>query len=229
MPVGRREGVFSGVCQYKDCMRVVPEVRLICPAGRPDAVGCYCPNHGGQERARAEAEQDWNWLAPPSVGGERAVKYAGNLCLHTTQAYVVLRELPEAQGGVWLAFLGLGGSSVALANPDAKSSRRGGRRANNRSRKSGGVFSFPDKRSAEVVAHDTWHRVTSTRVEAITRARGGTLDWGTPVKPLQGPIVITVVASDPRNPWEVAEALPRLTPSHVNARKNGLRASGEIE
>lgn len=219
--------MFSGVCQYRDCMRVVPEVRLVCPAGRPDAVGCYCPNHGGEERARAEAEQDWNWLAPPEVGGERAVKYAGNLCLHTTDAYVVLRELPEAQGGVWLAFLGLGAASVALGNPSAKSSRRGGRRANNR--KGAGGLSFPDKRSAELAAHDVWHRATSTRVAAITQARGGTLDWGTPVKPLLGPIVITVVAGDPRNPWEVAEALPRLTPSSVTARKNGLRASGEIE
>lgn len=226
MTTGRREGVFSGVCQYKDCLRIVPEVRLICPAGRPDAVGCYCPNHGGLERARAEAEQDWNWLAPPEVGPARMVKYAGNLCLHTTEAYVMLRQLPEAQGGVWLAFLGLGVTAAPVSNPQGKASRRGGRRANNRK---GGGLSFPDKRSAEVAAHDAWHANVNARVREIERLRGGTLDWGTPVKPLLGPIVITVVAGDPRNPWEVAEALPRLTPSSVNARKNGLRASGEIE
>ena len=77
-------------------------VRLQCPSGRPDAVACYCSEHGGIPRADAEARRDWNFLAPASVGDADQVLTAGCMALNSEHSVVVIRrEAPHRQPASW--------------------------------------------------------------------------------------------------------------------------------
>lgn len=219
-------------CQHVDishldfkCPNPGHEVRLKCPAGRPDAVGCYCDEHGGAERARQLASQEWNYLAPECVGDEHAVEDAGCQCLGTPEAYVVIRQTPAAQGGTWLAWLGLGSRLKAVpseAGPrldvDGKPRLRRG--------KPFGAMAFSSRNAAVERALSVWRKDLARRVAEIRRARGGTLSWGTPIEPLANPIVILLEQGDSRSAWDVAVRLPRKSPEGV-ASLTGLRPSGE--
>jgi hypothetical protein len=87
-----RIAVETGLPVY--CLAPAVDVRLSCPAGRPDAHACYCDAHGGEIRAQAEAGRDWNYLAPESVGDEGAVQKTGCESLCSEHVYLVLRERP---------------------------------------------------------------------------------------------------------------------------------------
>lgn len=207
------------------------EVRLQCPAGRPDATAAYCDEHGGEARARAEAERDWNYAAPESVGDAESVQDAGCHCLGTPEAYVVVRQTPENQGGVWLAWLGLGSRLTPVANPepivrlrpDGKPRMRGGNRPQ---RPGNGTRSFPSREAALSQARVAWGQGIERRVAEIREARGGTLGWGTPVAPLSEPIEIVLEQGDSRSAWDVAVALPRRAGEGVGFLL-GIRPSGE--
>jgi len=212
------------------CRRPGQVVRLPCPAGRPDAVAAYCAEHGGEERARAEAERDWMRVAPASVGGPEEVEHAGTDCLRTPEAYVVLRRMPPAQGGVWLAWLGLGSALTPVENPHPRVRLRADGKVRTRSHgrtKSNGRKAFAARELALAAATAAWAERVRERVEEIRRARGGTLDWGTPVEPLAEPIVIDLEpGSDEAGAWEAAKALPRRSAAGA-AEITGLRPSGE--
>lgn len=221
----------------RPCGAPAVEVRLRCPAGRPDAVAAYCDEHGGEERARAEARRDWMYAAPESVGGRADVEDAGCLQLQTIHAYVVVRQVPADQGGKWLAWLGLGGALTPVANPapevrvrpdGTRRGKRGGKRvgASDGRLRATGTNSFPSRESALEVATAKWRRGVEEHVEAIRRARGGTLAWGTPVEPLDSPIVILIEQGDSRSAWDVAVTLQPRSRAGVSAI-TGLRPSGE--
>src|SRR5690606_1305472 len=188
---------------------------------RPDAVAAFCDEHGGEARARALAERDWNYVAPESVDD---VEDAGCMGLQTPHAYVVVRQVPPAQGGVWLAWLGLGSFRTSVAHPGGERRPRGGRRQGKCQDRP--PTSFPTRNEALEAARAQWQRGLTARVEEIRRARGGTLAWGTPVEPLEEPIVILLEQGDSRSAWEVATALPRRTRLGI-AAVSGLRPSGE--
>ena len=228
-------------CQHYDGAAQCPlegvQIRLRCPAGRPDAVAAYCAEHGGEARARAVARADWNYLAPESVGGARAVEDAGCQQLQTPEAYVVLRQTPESQGGTWLAWLGLGSLLTPVANPEpqvrlranGQPRVRGGRRhrsGRDGHSRSSGASSFPSRELALTAAEAAWSQRLAARVAEIRAARGGTLDWGTPVEPLEAPVVILLEQGDSRSAWDVAITLPRRSPAGASAI-TGLRPSGE--
>jgi hypothetical protein len=205
------------------CPHVGFEVRLRCPAERPDAVACYCDEHGGETRARAVAERDWMYVAPASVGGPAEVEEAGTDSLRSTEAYVVVRQTLPATGGKWLAWLGIGSHMVSIPNPHAVPSRRGGR---GRSSGSNGTKAFPTRSAALEEAKKVWSSRVEQRVREITEGRGGTLSWGTPVEPLSDPVVILLEQGDPRTAWDVAETLPRRARAGLHMI-SGLRPSGE--
>lgn len=204
------------------CPKRGVEVRLSCPAGRPDAVAAYCKEHGGEARAREEAERSWDSAAPASVGDADKVLDAGCLGLQTPDAYVVVRQTTPGEGGVWLAWLGLGAMLQQVTNPGAVPRQRGGRGR----RPSDGTKSFPSRELALSVAVDAWRKRVVARVAEIRAARGGTLDWGVEVEPLDEPIVIVLEQGDTRTAWEVAVTLPRRTPAGASFI-HGLRPSGE--
>lgn len=199
-------------------------VRLPCPLGRPDAVAGYCDAHGGVTRARAEAERDWMYAAPASVGGPREVEDAGTDSLRSTEAYIVVRHTIPETGGRWLAWLGLGSHMTVVPNPNAVPSRRGGRRK--RSPGSNGTRAFTTAEDALAEAKKAWHERVEQRVREITAARGGTLDWGTPVAPLKEPIVIRLEQGDTRSAWDLAVELERHGAPGIGWI-TGLRPSGE--
>lgn len=211
------------------CPREGIQVRLRCPAGRPDAVSAYCAEHGGEARARAEAERDWMHAAPESVGGPAQVEDAGCQQLQTPDAYVVVRQTPAAQGGRWLAWLGLGSMMIPIENPAPVVKLKNGRphvRAGRSYSGRNGALAFPSREAALAQALLRWRAGVETRVEAIRRLRGGTLAWGTPVEPLDEPIVIVLEQGDSRSAWDMAVTLPRR--SRVGAAElSGLRPSGE--
>lgn len=196
-------------------------VRLRCPRGRPDAVAAYCLEHGGEERARALAERDWNYVAPESVDD---VEDAGCMGLQSTHAYVVVRQVPPAQGGVWLAWLGLGSLLTPVVNPKGERRPRGGRRQGKYQDRP--LTSFPARNEALEAARAQWRRELTARVEEIRRARGGTLGWGTPVEPLDEPIIILLEQGDSRSAWNIAKTLPRRSREGFGVL-SGLRPSGE--
>jgi len=213
-----------GLMQHQQCAREGVQVRLRCPAGRPDAVSAYCDEHGGEERARRAASRDWNYLAPESVGGAAAVENAGCMQLQTVHAYVVLRQVPQQQGGKWLAWRGLGSMLTPVVNPQGQRRSRGGKAK--AKQKDAPVTSFPTREAALELAILESRRATTARVEEIRRARGGTLEWGTPVEPLDEPVVIVLEQGDSRSAWDIAVTLTRRSRSGV-AGITGLRPSGE--
>jgi hypothetical protein len=202
------------------CERTGVEVRLTCPAGRPDATACYCDEHGGLARAEREARADWNYAAPESVGDAGAVLDAGCDCLRSTEAYVVLRQTTAETGGTWLAWLGLGGHLMQVTNPEP-AMRRGRPRTDGR-----GQYSFSARVYAEQAARDMWTERVARRVAEITAVRGGTLAWGVAVEPLAAPIVILLEQGDTRSAWDIAVTLaPRSRAGQ--SLMSGLRPSGE--
>jgi hypothetical protein len=206
-------------------------VRLQCPAGRPDTVASYCEKHGGKERARQTAERGWNYVAPESVGDAAAVEDAGCTGLQTTEAYVVIRQAREDQGGVWLAWLGLGSMLKPVENPqppvrmqaDGRPRTRGGLR---RRGTGASLCSFPTREAALSTARMLWSKQVQERVQLIRSLRGGTLSWGTPVEPLAEPVVILLEQGDTRSAWDVAERLKARSRAGL-AAISGLRPSGE--
>lgn len=199
-------------------------VRLPCPAGRPDAVGGpYCEDHGGEQRARAEAARDWNYLAPESVGGAETVQRVGCWGLSTPDRYVVLRQTPADQGGRWLAWRGLGSLLTPVQNPQAQPNKRGGRRH----RSGGGTNAFASREDAELEARRVWALELGGHVGRIREARGETLDWGVPVEPAREPILIVLEQGDSRSAWDLAVTLDRQDRTGL-ATFSGLRPSGEV-
>lgn len=164
-------------------------VSLPCPSGRPPAVGGpYCGEHGGRARAQREAESDWNYRAPASVGDEHQVQLAGCASLDSTCVYVVLRE----EHGRWLAWLGLGSHMLPVRSPKARPPRRkrGERKAAYERRSLLGGCAFDSRDLAESEARAAWQQHVELRVASIRQARGGTLDWGVPVVPAAEPKVL---------------------------------------
>lgn len=218
-----------GLMQYAQCPREGIQVRLTCPAGRPDAVSAYCAEHGGEARARAEAERDWMYAAPASVGGPAQVEDAGCQQLQTPDAYVVVRQTPATQAGRWLAWLGLGSAMVPVENPAPIVKLKNGRphvRAGRSYSGRNGALAFPSREAALAQALLRWRAGLDARVDEIREARGGTLAWGSPVEPLDEPIVIVLEQGDSRSAWDVAVTLPRR--GRVgSAVFSGLRPSGE--
>jgi len=204
------------------------EARLPCPAGRPDAVGGpYCEEHGGHARAQEDAEREWNYLAPASVGDAAAVLDAGSMGLRTPEAYIVIRQTPESQGGTWLAWLGLG-SMMRPVPSGAPPNRRGGRahkRAGEKRARTG-TRAFGWRAAAEAAAVVAWRRNVRNTVEVIRDHRGGTLDWGVPVEPLDAPIVIALEGCS-GSAWDIATSMPRRTRPGL-CMLSGLRPSGEV-
>lgn len=211
-----QEVVDTGQCRNEGVV-----VRLRCPRGRPDAVAAFCAAHGGEARARAAAQADWNYVAPESVDD---VEDAGCMGLQTSHAYVVVRQVPPDQGGIWLAWLGLGSLLTPVANPNGERRQRGGRRHGKQLDRP--PTSFPTRNDALEAACAEWRRGVEARVDEIRRARGGTLAWGTPVEPLGEPIIILLEQGDSRSAWDVARALPRRSREGVGWLR-GLRPSGE--
>lgn len=204
------------------CTQRAIEVRLSCPEGRPDAVAAYCQEHGGKERALEEAERNWGYAAPASVGDMDRVLEAGSLGLQTPDAYVVVRQTTVGEGGVWLAWLGLGSMLQQVPNPAAVPRQRGGRGR----RPSDGTKSFPSRETALSTALEAWRDRVTARVAEIREARGGTLEWGLDVEPLDEPVIIVLEQGDERTAWEVASGLSRRTPVGASFIR-GLRSSGE--
>ncbi len=205
-------------------------VSLACPAGRPDATGGpYCPEHGGGVRAEREARADWNFLAPASVGHRGQVLAAGCEGLLTPDRYIVVRQLIEPAGGVWLAWLGLGSAMLEVSNPESAPNRRRGGVRHRRAKDRGlmGTRSFRTREDALRVARDAWARQLAAHVERIRVARGGTLDWGVPVEPAEEPIVIVLEQGEARSAWDLAVVLPRMSRDGLSL-VSGLRPSGEV-
>jgi len=201
------------------------------PSGRRPERRCYCIEHGGPERARRELAREWTVAAPASVGADEHVLAAGCRQLQTSEAYVVLRQLPEAQGGRWLAWLGLGSLLHPVENPaiDPTRNKRGNVRQPRpdgrplRSRP--GLYAFASRDEALVTALARWRaRVAATTAE-ITEARGGTLAWGAEIVPLAEPHVIELHHGE-GTAWDVAAELRRVAPEGMSVF-SGLRASGE--
>lgn len=209
------------------CGRPGHVVRLQCPAGRRPAIGGpYCDEHGGAAKAEEDARSEWNFVAPASVGGEIAVDRAGRRILCSVHAYVVVRQAPDSQGGVWLAFLGLGSFTEPISNPRRRPNNNGGKHRRG-SRCSDGTHSFSTREAAEAQAREAWRERLDHDVSAIRSARGGTLAWGIPVEPASEPIVIVLEQGDSRSGWDVAATLPRRTREGSSAI-SGVRPSGEI-
>lgn len=207
-------------CVYPTCERPGYRVELPTPCGRPPAVGGpYCDEHGGLERANAQAAQDWMLVAPPEVGDGEAVMAAGAAGLDTTHAYVVVR--PEKSS--WVALLGLGSHQIQVHHGRPSARQRGGRRHRRRFGRQGtAAFATREEALAEAVAQ--WKARVSARVEEVRAARGGTLDWGVPVEPLDEPVVVEV--GEGENAWQAAYRLPRRGRPGL-CMLSGLRPSGE--
>ncbi len=116
------------------------------------------------------------------------------LGLQTTEAYVVVRHLPESQGGKWVAFLGLGKAQIPVANPTAEPRRRGGKgmkRSDTR-----GTRSFDTELDATCAAWAEW---MGRALEAIKRRGPG--EAFPPLLPL--PHFIIIEQDDHRSGWDV--------------------------
>lgn len=132
------------------------------PPGRSPESECLCAPHGGDARALELLSRSWPVLAPDVVGDDVAVMDAGAAGLSSLDVYVAVRP----HGARWVAALGIGGHTRQL---------RG---------------SYPTADAAEAVGVAAWRRQVSRDVEEITAARGGTLGWGMPVRPIDNPIVL---------------------------------------
>jgi hypothetical protein len=196
-------------------------VRLPCPAGRPDAVGgAYCDEHGGEARARAEAERDWNYLAPASVGDAASVEAAGSEGLDTTHAYVVVR--PER--GLWLAYLGVGSFQIQVANPRGLTALQRRKQRRGQPIPPGRAYGFAAREEALQTAVEEWRQRLVARVREIRAARGATLAWGVPVEPLPEPVVLEI--GERENAWDAAARARRRGPPGLGPI-SGLRPTGE--
>jgi len=239
----RRGGSTVEVSAPRRCGQPGEGVSLPCPAGRPDAeAGPYCETHGGRERAQREAERDWNYVAPASVGDAEAVQTAGCMCLDTRCAYLVVRhELPggDRRVGTWLTWLGLGsrmqpvpvpGSAREIAvgeqSPADVPHRKHGEsmRAWRRRCATVGRMAFDSREAALAAGIAAWRAHVDTVVAEILAARGGTLDWGVPVEPLTEPIIVE--PGPGQSAWDVAITIPRRGQLGI-ATMSGLRPSGE--
>lgn len=207
-----------------DCPRPGEGVSLTTPAGRPPAVaGPYCLVHGGVQRAREEAERDWNHAAPASVGDAEAVMRAGVMGLRTEHAYVVIRQ----HDGVWLAFTGVGSHLTEVENPNARVQRtRNGRvRLAASKLRPRGACAFSDRTEALDAGVAAWRARVEARVDEIRRARGGTLDWGVPIDPLSTPIVIHAAPGECAS--DIAARAARVGTTGVSVF-SGNRPTGEF-
>jgi hypothetical protein len=153
--------------------------------------------------------------------------------LRTQHAYVVIRQVPEEQGGKWLAWRGLGSHMTPVRRyaygAYAKPNRRGGRKHKRAGQETAatGTLSFPSRAAAEEAAIATWRAMTRGDVERIREARGGLLNWGIPVEMLDAPIVIVLEQGDTRSAWDIAVTLERRTRAGLCVI-SGLRPSGEV-
>lgn len=198
-----------GAARYCGCPGV--GVSLPCPAGRPDADGGpYCEEHGGEGRARREAEADSNFLAPASVGDAMAVLHAGTMMLDSRDAYVMVRE----ERGYWLAFLGVGSFFTGVPNPSTRVTwargehppkgvphrKRGESSEAWRTRcATVGGYRFLTREDAEAEGRRAWRAQVDRHVAEIRASRGGTLAWGVPVEPRSEPIIVDATG---RNSWD---------------------------
>ena len=173
------------IIELSVCGAPAKAVVLPTPAGRSPAVGGpYCAAHGGVERARAEAERDWNYQAPASVGDDEAVLDAGCESLRSPDSVIVVR--PEH--GRWLAWYGIGSMLKQVANPHAVIRTRG-RRGGRGKPRSSGRYAFPSQEAALEIALQVWRKRLDAHVKEICTLRGGTLSWGLPVAPLAKPAI----------------------------------------
>lgn len=58
------------------------------------------------------------------------------------------------------------------------------------------VGNFADEAEAAAAGRAAWAKRVAERVAAIREARGGTLDWGVPVEPRAGPIILKPTAGE---------------------------------
>lgn len=197
-------------------------VTLQCPVGRPAAVGGpFCQAHGGATRAQAEAERDWNWLAPENVGDVVAVQQAGTLSLQSVNAYVVLRT----EQGRWLAWLGLGSMLDQVSRRDyAGCGRKTCRNCGHGKFCGRSRNAFADRETALRDATTAWRSRLTARIEEIHVARGGTLAWGLEVTPLADPVVIDLKEGE--SAWDVAQLRERVGSPGIGML-SGLRGTGE--
>jgi hypothetical protein len=147
--------------------------------------------------------------------------------LTTREAYLVIRQEVNPERTVWLAWIGLGSALTPVDGPSQRSLRSGKpatRRASHGRRVPRGSKSFDTREAALEHGIAAWRANLARRVAAITRARGGTLDWGVPVEPLAEPIIIEPGRGE--SAWDVAKALPRRAGEGM-AAITGLRPSGE--
>lgn len=135
------------------------------PAGRKDVKAGYCEEHGGIERAYQEVRASWSILAPAEVGSDEDVLRAGRMTLRLEHSVVVIRHVPSVFEDKWIGSLGMKPSSIIVCEGND-----------------------PDKVEKETLA--AWKRELDRRVEEIRIARGGTLDWGVPVRTRREPIIL---------------------------------------
>lgn len=151
----------------------------------------YCELHGGEERARTEAEEKrascWHTLAPPHLTRHQ-VDDAGVMQLSSEHAYVVVRA---QEGGRWTAALGIGGHTEHLQG------------------------SWGDMWSAELAAVHAWKRQLEARLARIQDLRGGAMDWGMTVQALRRPKVIRFTGIG-GNAWD---AMEQAKPSTVDLER----------
>lgn len=205
------------------CPELGATVELSTPEGRrPARGGPYCEAHGGEPRARSEAEHEWVYLAPASVGGDDEVQAAGCLALHTVEAYVVIRR----EGGHWLAWLGLGSmlDPVVGDRPNGVARRWARRHPGEPLPERFVSRVFATRAGAIAGATETWARRVAARTEEIRSARGGTLEWGVPVEPLREPLIVE--PADGETAWDVVQRTAPVAPRGLSAI-TGLRPSGE--
>lgn len=208
---------FRNLTTGARCPNAAVEVSLTpCRADRPNVRAAFCDDHGGQDRARRHCATDWMILAPHDAGDAEAVMEAGAMMLGTEDRVIVIRF----ENGRFVASLGVGSHTVYVANPfvDSEKTRRSG--GGGRRRGKGRSFaSFDEAREAAMIA---WRKRRDDDVEAIRRARGGTLDWGAPIRVPAAPIIL-----GPIGPGVTAWAeLQRVGPS-FGMRVNPI--SGEID
>lgn len=139
----------------------------------------YCDAHGGVARARQEAEADfarcWLTLAPPTLSADRVLA-AGAMGLSSEHSYVVIRP----NEGRWKCALGIWGHTREMPG------------------------SYARMLDAERAGIRWWRREVADRVALIRSARGGTLDWGAPVKPAPNPLVLVARERGPQPPPDMA-------------------------
>lgn len=137
-------------------------------------------------------------MTPEERRARRAVDYAAG-------AWGVALDIRLRPGGIrqharcWLAQLGVGSLLID-------------------------VSSHATEEAASDAGHAAWRARIDADVQRIRKARGGTLDWGTPVEPLADPIVLDPAPKE--SAWSVVGRTPRRAPRGLSL-VSGVRASGE--